>query len=189
MAEVGGDVKFKQKLEKLEKGVCLIRTTIPFHDGNQMMSHIEYGTGFHWSGGWVMTASHCLDYGPQYCEFIFPELHVGGANGVTFGRHPRRSLSFKLWSEGSDDADPRDKDMAMIKLGWQSSYKKKKEEEWEKEENDYLSNNDMPQFLNLITDGYRVDGGRDRVPVENIDERGLPVDLYGKSIPMNEESC
>ncbi|KAJ7389961.1 hypothetical protein OS493_028012 [Desmophyllum pertusum] len=130
-----------QELQKVVKTVCLIEGEMRDEEGNP----VPYkGTGLYFGGGWIMTVAHNFQDDIERNETTHSILSdarfqvkfdVGGQEYV-FQEHQRMAFIHHL--EPGEDADPKNKDIAMVKLGHQWGYGGRDYPTWEREEHEML---------------------------------------------------
>lgn len=127
------------RLEKTVKdAVCLIECM----DQGRVTSR---GTGFHYGSGWVMTVAHNVqdDKDDKTCHSYISEgkfrvlFHV---NGKEYKFPHRKRIAFFHHLHTGEDADFKNKDIGMVKLGIQYQYGRNPEDysDWEKHEKNML---------------------------------------------------
>ena len=132
-----------QELQKVKDAVCLIVAETEDAQGNPQTYK---GTGFYFGGGWIMTVAHNFQDENEMNETIHSifsngkfrvEFDIEGQKYV-FPAEERKRMAFIHHLESGKDADRKNKDIAMVKLGHQWEYGRNDYTAWEREEQEKL---------------------------------------------------
>lgn len=138
------------KLKQFGSGVCRIEVV--------QENGLSYaGTGFHFGDGWILTAAHVLRNRDKVnmARFVFfpPEMEI------SFEARPRRALIHRLLPAGRRP-DYHNRDIALVKLGIQYTYRRKRDdlEEWEIDEQQLLEQSNFFDFTSLVKNAFTPSG-------------------------------
>ena len=139
------------KLLQFGTGVCRIEVVQPNGLG-------YVGTGFHFGDGWILTAAHVLRNRDNVNKARFVFLPTG-TEPVSFEARPRRAIIHRLLPVGRRP-DYHNRDIALVKLGIQYTYGRKKDEleEWEIDEQQLLEQFSLFDFTSLVENGFTPSG-------------------------------
>ena len=138
------------KLKQFGSGVC--RIEVVQENG---LSYI--GTGFHFGDGWVLTAAHVLRNRDKVnmARFVFfpPQMEI------SFEARPRRAIIHRILPAGRRP-DYHNRDIALVKLGIQYTYRRKRDdlEEWEIDEQQLLEQYNFFDFTSLVKSAFSPSG-------------------------------
>lgn len=138
------------KLQEFGTGVCRIEVT--HTDG---LGYV--GTGFHFGDGWIVTAAHVLRNRDKVNKAIFVFFPPKGE--ISFDARPRRAIIHRLLPVGRRP-DYHNRDIALVKLGIQYRYGRKKNdiEEWEIDEQQLLEQFSLFNFSSLVENAFNTNG-------------------------------
>ena len=115
------------------------------------------GTGFYFGDGWILTAAHVLRNRDKVnmARFVFfpPEMEI------SFEARPRRAIVHRLLPAGRRP-DYHNRDIALVKLGIQFTYGRKRDdlEEWEIDEQQLLEQFNFFDFSSLVKNTFTPSG-------------------------------
>lgn len=138
------------KIHQFGTGVC--RIEVLQSDG---LGYV--GSGFHFGDGWIATAAHVLRNRDKVnkARFVFFPPN----NEISFDARPRRGIIHRLLPVGRR-LDYHNRDIALVKLGIQYSYGRKKDdlEEWEIDEQQLLEQFNLFDFSSLVENSFTPSG-------------------------------
>ena len=121
-----------ETLQRMGEGVCLIKVRID-------EKHCFKGTGFHYGGGWIMTNAHIFqddDRDDEKTHSLINQAQFSFfAEDQTFTFCRRTRTAFVHHLKTGEYTDFHNKDIAMVKLGYQNP---ENFEAWEEEEEEKL---------------------------------------------------
>ncbi|KAJ7389959.1 hypothetical protein OS493_028009 [Desmophyllum pertusum] len=133
-----------QELQKVKDAVCLIVGETRDERGNLVSFK---GTGFYTGLGWIMTVAHNFqddieqNKTDKTTHSILSDARFRvefDIEGQKYVFQERKRMAFIHHLEPGEDADPQNKDIAMVKLGHQWDYGRIDYTKWEKEEQEKL---------------------------------------------------
>lgn len=138
------------KLKQFGSGVCRIEVV--------QENGLSYdGTGFYFGDGWILTTAHVLRNRDKVnmARFVFfpPEIEI------SFEARPRRAIIHRLLPAGRRP-DYHNRDIALVKLGIQYTYGRKRDdlEEWEIDEQQQLEQFNFFDFSSLVKNVFTPSG-------------------------------
>lgn len=138
------------KLKQFGSGVC--RIEVAQENG---LGYI--GSGFHFGEGWILTAAHVLRNRDKVnrARFVFYPQEME----ISFEARPRRAMIHRLLPVGRRP-DYHNRDIALVKLGIQYAYRRKKDdlEEWEIDEQQLLEQFNFFDFASLAKNAFTPSG-------------------------------
>lgn len=138
------------KLQQFGSGICRIEVA-------QENGPNYTGTGFHFGDGWILTAAHVLRNRDKVnmARFVF----FPPGTEISFEARPRRAIVHRLLPAGRRP-DYHNRDIVLVKLGFQYTYGRKKDdlEEWEIDEQQLLEQSDLFNFTSLLEKTFTPTG-------------------------------
>ena len=138
------------KLKQFGSGVCRIEVV--------QENGLSYnGTGFYFGDGWILTTAHVLRNRDKVnmARFVFFPAEIE----ISFEARPRRAIIHRLLPAGRRP-DYHNRDIALVKLGIQFTYGRKRDdlEEWEIDEQQLLEQFNFFDFSSLVKNAFTSSG-------------------------------